>query len=208
MNEKLEHWYDGWFYDLFIAPNQDRAFEKVINIIPESSYVLDAGCGTGRLCFQLSDKCRKIDGVDASEKNILTAMKNIDGKIHGKINFYHSDIKSFLGRNNNIYDFAILSYVIHEISEIKRENILKILSLYAEKIIVIDYLSPHPKNFAGLINRAVEFLAGKEHNRNFKSYLRNGGLIGLSKITELEIIDEIKNDPKTSHIAVFSNVKN
>ncbi len=208
MNEILEHWYDGWFYDLFIAPNQDRAFEKVIKIIPENSYVLDAGCGTGRLCFQLNDICRKIDGVDASEKNIITAKRNIDGKTHGKINFYHSDIASFLGRNNNKYDFAILSYVIHEISEIKRENILKFLSLYAEKIIIIDYLSPHPKNFVGLINRTVEFFAGKEHNRNFKSYLKNGGLIGLSKKTGLGIIDEIINDPKTSHIAVFSNVKN
>jgi 2-polyprenyl-3-methyl-5-hydroxy-6-metoxy-1,4-benzoquinol methylase len=206
MTEKLEHWYDGWFYDLFIAPNQDKAYEKIKYYIPEGSSVLDAGCGTGRLCYQLNEKCNKIDGIDASEKNIIIAKKNYAEKLHSKINFYHSDIKSFLEESKNKYDYAILSYVIHEINEIKRENILRLLSLYADKIIIVDYLTPHPKSFMGIINRSVEFLAGKTHNRNFKSYLKNDGLIGLSKKTGLEIIDEIKNNPKTSHIAVFRKI--
>jgi 2-polyprenyl-3-methyl-5-hydroxy-6-metoxy-1,4-benzoquinol methylase len=206
MTEFLNHWYDGWFYDFFIAPNQDKAFEKIKNFISESSSVLDAGCGTGRFCYQLNEMCSKIDGVDASEKNILIAKKNYDEKLHSKINFYHSDIKSFLENGKNKYDYAILSYVIHEINEKKRENILKLLSLYAVKIIIVDYISPHPKSITGLINRVVEFFAGKIHNRNFKSYLRNDGIIGLSKKTGLEIIDEIKNNPKTSHIAVFRKI--
>lgn len=206
MSEFLKHWYDGWFYDFFIAPNQDKAFEKIKNFIPEGSSVLDAGCGTGRFCYQLKDKCNKIDGVDASEKNIIIAKKNYDEKLHSKINFYHSDIKSFLEEGKNKYDYAILSYVIHEIGEIKRVNILNLLSLYTDKIIIVDYISPHPKSFTGIINRLVEFLAGKNHNRNFKSYLKNDGLIGLSKKIGLEIIDEIKNDPKTSHVAVFRKI--
>ncbi len=208
MKEHLNHWYDGWFYDFFIAPNQDKAFEEIKKFIPADSSVLDAGCGTGRLCFQLADICRKIDGVDASEKNIIIAKKNYNKRINGKINFYHSDIESFIEHNNNKYDFAILSYVIHEINVNKRENILNLLSLYADKIIIIDYLTPHPKNFVGLINRVVEFLAGKNHNRNFKSYLKKNGLYGLSQVTGLQIIEEIKNRPKTSHITMFSKVKN
>ncbi len=208
MSELLNHWYDGWFYDRFIAPNQDKAFEKIKNFITKGSSVLDAGCGTGRLCYQLNDRCNKIDGVDASEKNIIVAKKSFNEKLHSKINFYHCDIKNFLEVYKNKYDFAILSYVIHEINENKRENILRLLSLYADKIIIVDYLSPHPKSFIGLINRIVEFLAGKNHNRNFKSYLKNNGLLGLSKKAGLEIIDEIKNEPKTSHIAVFSKMKN
>lgn len=210
MVENINHWYDGWFYDFFIAPNQDRAFKKIKEFIFAGSSVLDAGCGTGRLCFGLQGICKRIDGVDASEKNILTAKNNHKKQPHDNMNFYNSDIKSFLEQieNKDKYDFAVLSYVLHEISGIKRVNILNLLSLYADKIIIIDYLAPHPKSITGIINRVVEFLAGKNHNKNFKSYLKNNGIYGLSEESGLKITMEIKNEPKTSHIVVFSMVEN
>ena len=48
MIENLKHWYDGWFYDNFLAPNQDNAYKIIKNFIDDDSTVLDAGCGTGR----------------------------------------------------------------------------------------------------------------------------------------------------------------
>ena len=204
MIEKLHHWYDGWFYDFFIAPNQDKAFGLVKDLIDNDSTLLDVGCGTGRFCFLLNDKCSRIDGVDASFKNINTANKNYDLKLHKKIKFFHDDIKSFLGKSDIRYDYAILSYVIHEIDESKRTDILKILSLHAEKIIIVDYLSPHPKSITGTINRIVEFLAGIKHNRNFKSYLKNNGIKGLANRANLKIKTDIKNNPPTSNIVVLS----
>jgi 2-polyprenyl-3-methyl-5-hydroxy-6-metoxy-1,4-benzoquinol methylase len=204
MNEYLHHWYDGWFYDYFIAPNQDKAFKVVKDIINKNSSLLDVGCGTGRFCFLANDKCSVIDGVDASIKNINTANKNYDLNSHEKIKFYHNDIKSFLEKNKIRYDYAILSYVIHEIDEEKRIDILKILSLHAEKIIIVDYLSPHPKSITGIINRMVEFLAGRKHNKNFKSYLKNNGIKELANRANLKIITDIKNNPPTSNIVVLS----
>ncbi len=46
-----DHWYDGQFFDRFIAPNQDNVFARVREIITDGSSVLDVGCGTGRLAF-------------------------------------------------------------------------------------------------------------------------------------------------------------
>jgi len=204
MTEKLKHWYDGRFYDYFIAPNQNRAFKKIKEIIPEGSSVLDVGCGTGRLCFQLHDKCRKIDGVDASERNINVANKNINKNLYQNIEFHNNDINSFLEESKNKYDYAILSYVIHEIDEIKRESILKLLTLYTEKIIIIDYIYPHPKTFTGIVNRIVEFFAGRIHYKNFKSYMKNNGIYGLAQQSELKFKNDIKNNPPTSHIAILS----
>ncbi|MCX6163268.1 MAG: class I SAM-dependent methyltransferase [Ignavibacteriae bacterium] len=196
---------DGWFYDFFIAPSQDKAFEIVKNLIDGDSTILDAGCGTGRFCFQINDKCSKIDGVDASLKNIESANKNYDSNFYHKIKFYFNDIKSFLEESNFKYDYAILSYVIHEIDETKRKDILKLLSLYVDKIIIVDYLSPHPKSFTGIVNRIVEFFAGKVHYKNFKSYLKNDGIKGLAMQSNLKFIIDIKNNPPTSHIAILSN---
>lgn len=59
MNDK-KHWYDGKFYDKFIAPNQDKIFEQIIKIIAKDTLILDVGCGTGRLAFQLSGHCKKL----------------------------------------------------------------------------------------------------------------------------------------------------
>lgn len=204
MSEFLNHWYDGWFYDYFIAPNQDKAFCVAKDLINKNSSLMDVGCGTGRFCFFVNDKCSAIDGIDASIKNISIANKNSDLNSHKKIKFYHNDIKSFLEKSEIKYDYAILSYVIHEIDEEKRIGILKTLSLHAEKIIIVDYLAPHPKSISGIINRVVEFFAGITHNRNFKSYLKNNGIKGLANKANLKIITDIKNNPPTSNIVVLS----
>lgn len=204
MNENLKHWYDGWFYDFFIAPSQDRAFEIVKNYIEQDSTILDAGCGTGRFCYMVNDKCSRIDGIDASKKNIESAKEKYVPDFHHKINFYHTGIKSFLEEGKSKYDYALLSYVIHEIDESKRDEILNLLSQYASKIIIVDYLSPHPKTFTGLLNRIVEFLAGKTHNNNFKSYLEKGGIEGLSGRVNLKLETEFINNPPSTHIAVLS----
>ena len=37
MMENKDHWYDGWFYDNFIAPNQDRLFGQIKNLIEPNS---------------------------------------------------------------------------------------------------------------------------------------------------------------------------
>jgi hypothetical protein len=44
-----------------------------------------------------------------------------------------------------------------------------------------------PKNYAGIGSRVAEFLAGKEHNRNFKQYYRLGGLNMILPDNQLKI---------------------
>ena len=51
MAKNTYQWYDGWFYDSVIAPNQDKLFEQVNNLIKPGSRVIDIGCGRGRLEF-------------------------------------------------------------------------------------------------------------------------------------------------------------
>ena len=156
-SENKNHWYDGLFYDKFIAPNQDKSYRIVKKIIPKDSSLIDVGCGTGRLEFQLSDHCSKIDGVDLSSKNISTANKKLSMKKLQNVKFFHHDILKFLDEQKPKYDYAVLSYVIHEIDLELREEILRALSHSADKIIMVDYLHPKPKNISGRFLTLVEF---------------------------------------------------
>jgi demethylmenaquinone methyltransferase/2-methoxy-6-polyprenyl-1,4-benzoquinol methylase len=203
MEKNKNHWYDGFFYDFFIAPNQDKSYRLVKAIIKDNSRVLDAGCGTGRFSFSIADKVNKIDGVDLSIKNIKLAEKKLSRIKNENISFYHSSIEEFFKDGNRHYDYTLLSYVIHEIDVSLRNKVLNTLSEYSDNIIIVDYLAPRPSNYWSWINEAVEFAAGKEHYRNFKSYIKNGGIRSLAEESRLPIIKEIKNIPTTSHIAIL-----
>jgi 2-polyprenyl-3-methyl-5-hydroxy-6-metoxy-1,4-benzoquinol methylase len=198
------HWYDGLFYDIIIAPNQDKSFRLIKNIIQPDSTLLDVGCGTGRLAFQIADKCSNVDAIDLSLKNIDLAKRKLSNKPKTNIKFVHADVIDYLKKNDNKYDYAVLSYVIHEIDESLREHILMEISNSVKNIILIDYLTPRTKGLWTLLNEIVEYAAGKEHYANFKTYVAADGIKGLSERTGLKIVNEIKNSPATSHIAVLS----
>lgn len=202
--ENKNHWYDGWFYDSFIAPNQDKAFDIVKSIIEKGSSVLDAGTGTGRLVFQLSQICSRVDGIDLSIKNINKAGQKLKQNGAGNVRLFHSSIEKYLSGASLEYDYAVLSYVIHEIKEEERTNILLKLSSAAGKIILVDYKYPREFNAASLLNEAVEFAAGWDHYRNFKNFITNQGIPGLAEKSGLQIINEIKKSPAGSHIVVLT----
>lgn len=196
------HWYDGWFYDLFIAPNQDRLFSQIKEILETDSSVIDVGCGTGRLSFLIADKVSKVIGIDLSEKNIEKANQNLRKKPNEKISFIHSDISLIISKNQK-FDYAVMTYVIHEIDEESRVELLRKLSQVADKIIIGDYIVPKPVGIWSFLNDVIEFLAGIEHYRNYKNFIRNGGIKFLAEKAEYKIIDEIKNKPFTSHLVVL-----
>jgi 2-polyprenyl-3-methyl-5-hydroxy-6-metoxy-1,4-benzoquinol methylase len=200
--ENKNHWYDGLFYDLFIAPHQDRAFLHVREFIADGSTLLDVGCGTGRLVFQLADKCDRIDGIDPSAKNIDIARRKVTAKPSDKVRFHHTDALAFLAESDLRFDYVTMSYVIHEIDESERITLLHTLSAVAHKIIMVDYLVPQTRGHWRILNEAVEFVAGSSHYRNFKSFMAGNGLTGVLDRAGLKILRELRNDPPSSHIVL------
>lgn len=203
MVENKNHGYDGWFYDRIIAPNQDRMFGEIKKLIEPNSKVIDVGCGTGRFSFSIADKIKEIVGIDLSSKNIATANQTLSIKRNSKISFHHTNLSSLISQNHH-YDFAVMTYVIHEVNPGNRIALLNEMALIADKIIIGDYLVPVNKGFWSVLNEAVEFFAGKNHYANFKHFKANDGLYGLVKQAELKIINEIKNKPSTSQLLVLS----
>jgi len=203
MPENKDHWYDGWFYDILIAPNQDKLFGQIKNLVGPQSTIIDVGCGTGRLEFALADKCKSVLGIDLSERNIERAQLTLSKNPDEKISFQHSNLSEIIIKGKTHFDFAILTYVIHEINEEERIPLLNEIALVADKIIIGDYLVPKPKGFGSFLSEVIEFIAGAEHYKNYKSYVANGGIHYLANKTGLKIIKEISNHPLTNHIVVL-----
>ena len=196
-----KHWYDGWFYDKLIAPNQDTMFRLISSLIDNNSSVVDIGCGTGRLEFQLASKCKSVTGIDLSSKNIKTALNNPNKTHLDNIEFIHGSSEELI-KNNRRFDYAVITYVIHEIPVNERKNFLRTINEIADKIIIGDYLVPRVRGVWNLLNEVVEFAAGRDHYKNYKSFVHNGGISSLIKENNFEIIKEIKNHPLTSHIVM------
>jgi hypothetical protein len=96
-----------------------------------------------------------------------------------------------------------MTFVIHEVNEDERITLLKEVASVADKIIIGDYLVPRPGGFGSFLTQVIEFIAGKEHYRNFKSYVAKGGLHYLADKAGLKIVEEVTNQPVSNHIVVM-----
>lgn len=204
MISNKNHWYDGWFYDKLIAPNQDNLFNIIKENIEVGSNVLDVGCGTGRLLFQLADKCNSVTGIDLSLINIYKAKENLRKNPTENIQIIHGNALELQNKINKKYDYVILTYVIHEMPYKERIVVINQLKKISKKIIIGDYSVPQPKNFMGKVNRIVEFAAGRDHFNNFKNFLENGGLKELAKTISMNIEKEISNSSQTMQIVILT----
>lgn len=195
------HWYDGWIYDRMIAPNQRVPFNKIKTMIQAGSTVIDIGCGTGRMAFSIADKCSYVHAIDLSLKNIKTAATTLDALNISNIGFHHSDLNSFINAHRIHFDYAVLSYVIHELNSSERVAILRTASNIADLVIVSDHI-PETTFIAGLIREIVEFGAGPDHYRSYRNYITEGGLFPLADKCGLAILKEELHNAHL-HIAVL-----
>ena len=102
------------------------------------------------------------------------------------------------------FNYAILTFVIHKVNKAERIKLLNDAYLVANQIIIGDYLFPGPIGFSGFISKTIEYLAGKEHYRNYRTYLADGGIHHLAKESGLRIITEVKSRRSVDQLVVLA----
>lgn len=204
---ETSHWYDGAFYDRLIAPNQDPLFGVILQLIRPGETVLDVGCATGRLVFRLAPVAGSVTGCDPSPRNIRRAERKWErnGK-PGNVRFRHGAVRDL--SPNDRFDVAVLSFVLHEVDERERIDLLRDTAYRARRVILADFKVPRAPGLMNAASEVVEFFAGPEHYRGFRSFVRNRGLPGLLAESGLVVEERARHVPLPAEICVVRGTGN
>lgn len=178
---------NGFIYKNVIDPILKPMRIRVTDEINPNETVIDVACGTGAQVFELLKKGNKVIGVDYSESMIEHAQKTCSERNITTAEFYIGDATDLSRFYNGKYDVAMMSLALHQFSPDLHTPILNEMRKVAKRIIIVDYAVPLPQNYAGIGSRVAEFLAGKEHNQNFKKYYQLGGLIQILPNNQFDI---------------------
>ena len=200
MTFERNHYYDGKFYETIIDPVLSEVREIISSCITDNSKVLDIGCGTWALVFELAEKCKSLVGVELSSKmNYFANQKNNQWE-YSNIDFLHTNATKLSQFHHKEFDFAIISMVIHETAPKSRIWILKEAQRVAKKIIIADYIVPQSWNISWITVRLAEFFAWFDHFSNFLNYQKNDWLNPILNKLNLKIKGKITNKNKTIYV--------
>ena len=194
----------GIFYSTVLDPILAPMRKRVTIEILLGKKIIDIACGTGAQVFELSGIASEIVGIDLSESMINHAQNTCKKRGFPNAEFFVCDAVNLSRFETSSFDIAIMSMALHQFDSVLHTNILGEMKRVANQIIIVDYAVPLPKNYAGIGSRIAEFLAGKEHNRNFKQYYQLGGLNKILPENNLTIQKSVLFGKGAFHLVVCS----
>ena len=149
--------------------------------------ILDLCCGTGNQLKLLSKHgFKNLHCLDISNSMLKIAKKN-----NFPIHIYSEDAtKTYF--KDEAFDIIIISFALHEKDRKTQEALIEEAYRIVKAnglMLAIDYVFDNKtaKYSKTLIN-IVEKIAGGEHYRNFKNYLKNNGLASLIKKDKFKLV--------------------
>lgn len=179
LNNDKKHWYDGKLYNYLIDPGTENTRRIISSLIEKDSRVIDIGCGTGSLAFFLSQKCRYVLGVELSRRMVDYANSMREEKNISNVKFLNGDAGRISELTKERFDYAVFSLSLHEMKSDTRAKALEEIKRVADKLIIYDYLVKEKTSFQGILNSIIEFIAGRDHFENYKTFLKENGIFGL-----------------------------
>ncbi|MBF0339079.1 MAG: class I SAM-dependent methyltransferase [Nitrospirae bacterium] len=183
-------YYDGWFYSKIIDPATEDIRQAIGGFIEDDSSVIDIGCGTGKLAFELSRRCRRVVGADLSPRMINFANRQKLRHKASNVDFIHADAADALNIEQQ-FDYAVMSFVLHSVTLKEEIAIINNLRDITRYFIFADYAVPQPKSAIGLIAFLAEFAAGGKHFKSYRAFMRNNGLDNLTEQCGLSVKGQI-----------------
>lgn len=177
----------GPFYSTVIDPILAPLRKRVSAEIKPNGKILDIACGTGTQLFEIAKNASFVTGVDLSESMVNYATRTSRKRNILNASFFVCDATELSIFKEKRFDVALMTLALHQFPPHLYSPILNEMKRVANKIIIVDYAVPLPKNVTGFGSRVAEFFAGREHYRNFKHYNKLGGLNQILPANNLTI---------------------
>jgi hypothetical protein len=100
--------------------------------------------------------------------------------------FKEMDATNLDGLSESNFNVVTVSMAIHQFNLETGISLLKALKEVSGRVMILDYQFPLPAGFGGFATRLIEKLAGEEHFRNFRTYMKFGGLTAICSAAGLE----------------------
>jgi len=168
------------FYDRCLTPLLKELRTDISTYINHRGYrrVIDICCGTGDQLKQLQNSADELVGIDNSVSMLARARRNCADSV--ALHLADAEQVEF---PEGHFDCGIISFSLHEKHESLRDIIFsrsRRLIRQGGSLIVTDYsavFSGAKGTLLGnLIIPVIERFAGKDHYRNYLSWMRRGGL--------------------------------
>jgi ubiquinone/menaquinone biosynthesis C-methylase UbiE len=141
------------------------AFDGIVmSLIEPGSSVLDIGCGPGMLIFDLlkSQKCSRAVGIDLSSRMIEYANREKQRRGFENVEFRHMNAVNLSQVIRERFDYAVTSFVLHELPEELRHSVLDQMTAVGKTLIIVEYMANQSRTM-GFLNWLTESLAGPAH---------------------------------------------
>jgi ubiquinone/menaquinone biosynthesis C-methylase UbiE len=182
------------FYDSLFEPFNKGLRAIGMKMFPpkEGMLVLDVGCGTGIHLERYQKAGCRVFGIDLSPAMLQVACDRL-----GENADLHLGDASNMPYSDNKFDLIIMTTVLHEMSPSMRAAVIEESRRVLNKnghILLIDFHPGPIKPLKGWINKSiislVEFIAGGEHYRNYRHFIKNKGLPALISAHGLSVVQE------------------
>ncbi len=151
--------------------------------------VLEVGCGTGTNLLHYQQAGSEVFGIDLSPRMLAQAHRKLGSRAR-----LHQGDAARLPFPDAVFDLAVAMLTLHEMPRCKRADVLAEMARVTTadgQLLLIDF-HPGPLRFPkgyGIkpLILMIERIAGKEHFRNYRDFIAQGGLPPLIEGIRLRI---------------------
>ncbi|NMC39509.1 MAG: class I SAM-dependent methyltransferase [Bacteroidales bacterium] len=179
-----------FLYRKFIDPLLSGLRREVFFSIIPGDRILEIACGTGALATEMASKAAYVTAIDLSEENIAAAVHRALRNGTGNIKFEVRNASDLSCYSELQFDAAVITMAVHQFDPGQAIKILSEMRKKASRVIIGDYSHHMRSGWGRNLAWAIEWLAGGDHYRNFRNYMRSGGLHFFASKAGLDIISQ------------------
>ncbi|MBW2590261.1 MAG: methyltransferase domain-containing protein, partial [Deltaproteobacteria bacterium] len=152
--------------------------------------ILEVACGTGTLSHLLAKKGFNVLALDNSYSMIRQTYNKTQDSCSSRVTAIHGDA-SIMPFYSASFDAVIMQLGLHEMENSIRMDSGREIIRVAKKdavFVLFDFAPTNKWSYSKFILTIIEFIAGTNHYRNGRRFIKDGGILSFLENLNLEII--------------------